>query len=219
MKLPIEYKITPEDSSCESARTFHEIRLNCIESCIYKWLMERKIVHYNCVNRLLQRHLFAVIKGKIKRHVAKLGNHSPNSIEWDFYEEYDEDFEPFICILSHETERLFRESAQRLAEESFDDIDKMIENSQGDDSVMDWITIIDMENPHEALKAIAKKIDIENLSIQEMEDRITQYLNLHNIDLEDMAFYPNGGRVLDPDDILTQEHEAQQAAEKRRWVI
>ena len=128
MKLPIEYKITSDDCSCESPWTYHEIRLNCIEGCIYKWLMERKIVHYNCVNRLLQRHLFSVIKGKIKRHVAKLGHHSPNNIEWDFYIEYDddEDFELFTCSLSREAERIFRENAQRLAKESFDDIDEMM---------------------------------------------------------------------------------------------
>ena len=72
----------------------------------------------------------------------------------------------------------------------------------------EWAAIMQMENPHEALKAIAKKIDTENLSIQEMEDRITEYLDLHNIELYQMAYYPNGGLVMDPDDILTQEYEA-----------
>ena len=72
----------------------------------------------------------------------------------------------------------------------------------------DWPTIMEMENPHEALKAIAKKIDIENLSITEMEERIEEYATIHSIDLDKMGYYPNGGRVLDPDDIWTQEYEA-----------
>ena len=72
----------------------------------------------------------------------------------------------------------------------------------------EWAVIMQMENPHEALKAIAKKIDTEGLSIQEMEDRIEEYSQLHNIDTFEMSVYPNGGRVLDPDDFLTQEYEA-----------
>ena len=134
MKLPIEYKITSEDDSGESNWTYHEIRLSCIESCIYMWLMERKTVSYNRINSLLQRHLFAVIEGKVKRHAAKLGNHDTNNIEWDFYEEYDddEDFEPFTCTLPREVERMIREGMQRLTDESFDDIEKMIENWKKD---------------------------------------------------------------------------------------
>lgn len=72
----------------------------------------------------------------------------------------------------------------------------------------EWAVIMQMENPHEALKAIVKKIDTENLSIQEMEDRITEYLDIHNIELYQMTYYPNGGLVMDPDDVLTQEYEA-----------
>ena len=125
MKLPIQYRIKSEDETCESNWTYHEIRLNCIEICIYKWLMERKIVHYNCANRLLQRHLFAVIKGKAKRHVAKLGNHNLNNIEWDFYEKSDddEDFELFTCTLHREVEKMIREIEKRGVAESFDGID------------------------------------------------------------------------------------------------
>ena len=117
MKLPIEYKIKTEDDSCESNWTYHEIRLNCIESCIYMWLMERHVVHYNRINSLLQRHLFSVIEGKIKRHVAKCGNRDTNNIEWDFYEEYDEETELFICSYPREIERMLRESAQRFDDE------------------------------------------------------------------------------------------------------
>ena len=74
--------------------------------------------------------------------------------------------------------------------------------------MLDWKTIMEMENPHEALKAIAKKIDTENLSIEEMENCVEEYAAVHGIDVDRMAFYPNGGRVLDPDDILSQEYEA-----------
>ena len=55
-----------------------------------------------------------------------------------------------------------------------------------------------MENPHEALKAIEKKVEAENLPLQELEDRVDQYANLHGIDPVEMAFYPNGERVLQP---------------------
>ena len=73
---------------------------------------------------------------------------------------------------------------------------------------MDWKTIMEIENPHEALKAIEKKIDTEDLSILEMEEQIAEYAMTHGMDIDKMAFYPNGGRVLDPEDILTQEYEA-----------
>lgn len=72
---------------------------------------------------------------------------------------------------------------------------------------MDWNEIMKIENPHKALKAMAHKMDAETLSITEMEERICAYAQLHDIDIDEMAFYPNGGRVLDPDDILTIQYE------------
>ena len=54
-----------------------------------------------------------------------------------------------------------------------------------------------IENPHEALMQIAEKVETENLSVQEMEDRTEQYAKLHEIDALEMAFYPNGDRVID----------------------
>ena len=72
---------------------------------------------------------------------------------------------------------------------------------------MDWNEIMKIENPHKALKAIAHKIDVDTLSITEMEGRIYEYAKIHDIDIDEMAFYPNGGRVLDPDDILTIQYE------------
>lgn len=61
---------------------------------------------------------------------------------------------------------------------------------------MKWDEIMKMDDPHEALKEIEKKIDAENLSIQEMEDRVAQYAKLHKIEVEEMAYYPNGESVL-----------------------
>lgn len=75
--------------------------------------------------------------------------------------------------------------------------------------VVNWDKIMKIRDPHEALKAIDNKIDAENLSIEEMEARIYEYANLHHIYIDEMAFYPNGGRVLDPNDILTIEYEEQ----------
>ena len=74
---------------------------------------------------------------------------------------------------------------------------------------MDWNEIMMIENPHEALKHMAKKVDEENLPLQGMEDRVEEYARRHGITVDEMAFYPNGGRVLDPDDVLTIEYEAQ----------
>ena len=61
---------------------------------------------------------------------------------------------------------------------------------------MEWKAIMAMSDPHEALKQIEKKIEAENLSLQEMEDRVEEYASLHKIDPMEMAFYPNGERVL-----------------------
>lgn len=61
---------------------------------------------------------------------------------------------------------------------------------------MEWDKIMQMDDPHEALKAIEKKIDTDDLSIQEMEDRVEQYAQLHGIEVDEMAYYPNGDSVL-----------------------
>lgn len=71
---------------------------------------------------------------------------------------------------------------------------------------MDWNEIMAIENPHEALKQMAKKVDEENLPIEELEIQPERYAKLHGITVDEMAFYPNGGRVLDPDDILTIQY-------------
>ena len=39
---------------------------------------------------------------------------------------------------------------------------------------MDWKAIMEMEDPREALKEIDKKIEMENLSLQEVEDRVEE---------------------------------------------
>lgn len=63
---------------------------------------------------------------------------------------------------------------------------------------MEWKEIMAMHNPHEALKQIEKKIETENLSLQVMEDRVEEYATLHGITTDEMAFYPNGERVIQP---------------------
>ena len=63
---------------------------------------------------------------------------------------------------------------------------------------MDWKTIMEMEDPHEALKAIMAKVEKENLSVEEIEDKADEYANLHGITTWEMAFYPNGEQVLQP---------------------
>ncbi len=63
---------------------------------------------------------------------------------------------------------------------------------------MDWDKIMEMEDPHKALLAIVEKIEMDDLGLVEMEDRVDQYANLHGITVDEMAFYPNGKRVIQP---------------------
>lgn len=62
---------------------------------------------------------------------------------------------------------------------------------------MDWNVIMEMKAPHEALKAIMRKAEAEMTPLEELEDRVEQYVSLHGIEVDEMAFYPNGERVLD----------------------
>ena len=61
---------------------------------------------------------------------------------------------------------------------------------------MEWKKIMAMRDPHEALKRIAEKVDKDNLSIQEMEDKVDEYAQRHGIMVEEMAYYPDGESVL-----------------------
>ena len=62
---------------------------------------------------------------------------------------------------------------------------------------MDWDEIMKMDDPHEALKQMVKKVDEENLPIEELEIQPERYAKLHRITVDQMAFYPNGDRVID----------------------
>ena len=61
---------------------------------------------------------------------------------------------------------------------------------------MEWKAIMEMRDPHEALKRIVQKVEVENLSLQELEDRVEQYAKMHGITTDEMAFYPNGDKVI-----------------------
>ena len=61
---------------------------------------------------------------------------------------------------------------------------------------MTWDEIMKMNNPYEALKQIEAKVDRDNLAIEEMEVQTARYAKLHGITVDQMAFYPNGERVL-----------------------
>ena len=62
---------------------------------------------------------------------------------------------------------------------------------------MEWEQIMKLENPYEALKQMGKKVDEENLPVEELEIQSEHYAKLHGIIVDQMAFYPNGDRVLD----------------------
>jgi len=61
---------------------------------------------------------------------------------------------------------------------------------------MDWKTIMEMDDPHEALKAIAIKVEKENLSVEVIMDKADEYAELHGISTWEMAYYPDGDQVL-----------------------
>ena len=61
---------------------------------------------------------------------------------------------------------------------------------------MDWDEIMKMKDPHEALKAMDRKVEAEDISLVEMEEMVLKYAKLRRITVDEMAFYPNGERVL-----------------------
>ena len=63
---------------------------------------------------------------------------------------------------------------------------------------MTWDEIMKIQDPHKALLEIERKIREENLPIQDMMDEGERYARIHGITVEDMAFYPDGDRVIGP---------------------
>lgn len=61
---------------------------------------------------------------------------------------------------------------------------------------MDWQEIMKISDPNEAMKQIALKVDREKLPVQEMEDQMEAYKRIHNVTVDEMAYYPNGEQVV-----------------------
>ena len=60
--------------------------------------------------------------------------------------------------------------------------------------MLDLEAIMKMEDKYAVTKLICLS---EDLSIEEMEEAMQRYADLHGIDTMEMAFYPNGERVID----------------------
>lgn len=60
---------------------------------------------------------------------------------------------------------------------------------------MKYREYLKIQDPHEALKAIALS---ETLGLEEIEEAVALYAEVHGITVEEMSFYPNGERVLQP---------------------
>ena len=60
--------------------------------------------------------------------------------------------------------------------------------------MLDLNEVMKMEDKYEVTKLICLS---EELSIPEMEEAMQRYADLHGIDTMEMAFYPNGDRVID----------------------
>lgn len=61
---------------------------------------------------------------------------------------------------------------------------------------MNWDEIMQMEDPHEALKAIVQKGHTELTPLEEMMELVDRYSKLHKVSVDEMSFYPNGDRVI-----------------------
>lgn len=58
--------------------------------------------------------------------------------------------------------------------------------------------IMKIENPNEALLAMEKKVETENLNFTEMIEMVEKYTKVHGITSDEMAYYPNGEQVITP---------------------
>ena len=63
---------------------------------------------------------------------------------------------------------------------------------------MTWDEIMKIENPNEALLAMEKKVETENLDFTEMIEMVEKYKKLHGVDIYEMGYYPNGEQVITP---------------------
>ncbi len=61
---------------------------------------------------------------------------------------------------------------------------------------MTWKEIMSIKDPNKALLEIENKVHLENLSLEEMEDMMEMYAEMHNTTTEQMAYYPNGENVI-----------------------
>lgn len=52
---------------------------------------------------------------------------------------------------------------------------------------------LQIKNPNEALQKISTA---EELSVQEIEDLLLEYAEVHGVTIDDMAYYPNGVGVM-----------------------
>lgn len=79
---------------------------------------------------------------------------------------------------------------------------------------MDWDAIMKIEDPREALKAIVVKVHLEHLPLDEQDEMVERYMEIHNVDDLEMAFYPDGERVVTPE--LYWEADRKAEEERRR---
>ena len=59
--------------------------------------------------------------------------------------------------------------------------------------------IMELKDPRKAYIEIALLVHREKLSMTVAEDAVDEYIKRYNIDEDDMAFYPDGERVLSPE--------------------
>ena len=75
--------------------------------------------------------------------------------------------------------------------------------------------IMEMEDPHKALIEMARLVYQENLSLEILDNAVTAYTEKHNVEEDEMAFYPNGERVLSPEVIWGKRDWTDLGAEKQ----
>lgn len=59
--------------------------------------------------------------------------------------------------------------------------------------------IMELEDPRKAYIELALLVHREQLPLTLWEEKLEEYMKRHNVDAYEMAFYPDGERVVTPD--------------------
>ena len=68
---------------------------------------------------------------------------------------------------------------------------------------MEWkqriTAVMEISDPRKAMVEMARLVHLQNLDLTILEQAMHEYAIKHDIELDEMTFYPNGENVLTPD--------------------